>query len=212
MSTTGRNSTVTVEVFQYEDLTDEAKEVAREQERETLWQDPDTLTENIQWEIHKTLVYRFTGEPYYGWGDKNEKAILADLDIEFSLSHNQGDGVAFYGIIRRDVAPLLPWPENADYVQLTRVAGLSNFYSHYNTFHVDVFDEGDHYLDEDEEVEEFLRDLSRECERNGYQAIDDTLSDENIADSLTSVYGGEYRYLEDGRLAPIAHWRDADTV
>jgi hypothetical protein len=205
------NSTVTVEVFRYEDLTDEAKEVARERERETLYQDPDTLTENIQWEIHKTLVYRLTGEIYAGWGDKNERVIFADLDIEFSLSNSQGDGVAFYGIIRKDVAPKLPWPENADYAQLTRVAGLSNHYSHYNTFHVDVFDADDSRIEGDE-LEEFLRDLSRECERNGYQAIDDTLSDENITDSLENVYGDEYRYLEDGRLAPIAHWRDADTV
>ena len=107
------------------------------------------------------------------------------LEVHFSLSYCQGDGVALYGRLDRDEAPDLSWPEGASYAQLTRNQ-WSNHYSHYNSFNVEVFNA------EDEEVEvgyieEQLRDLCRQLARDGYNFIEGVSSEEAALEMLAEA-------------------------
>jgi hypothetical protein len=116
-----------------------------------------------------------------------------DIEIAYSLSYCQGDGVAIYGMIRRADAPDLTWPEGADHVMLTRNS-WGHHYSHYNSFSVDVCDEEGEIIDQDTDtgygadgtriLETQLRDLCRELERAGYKYIEGMTSREAAIEYL----------------------------
>lgn len=119
-----------------------------------------------------------------------------DIDIEYSLSYCQGDGVAIYGMIRRADAPDLSWPEGAAYVTMTRNS-WGNHYSHYNSFSVDVCDEEGEIVDDSDGtriLETQLRDLCRELERAGYKYIEGMTSREAAI---------EYLETEEGEIDPL---------
>ena len=114
-----------------------------------------------------------------------------DIEIAYSLSYCQGDGVAIYGMIRRADAPDLSWPEGAAYVTMTRNS-WGHHYSHYNSFSVDVCDEEGEIVEEVEGnrvLETQLRDLCRELERAGYKYIEGMTSREAAIEYLESEEG-----------------------
>lgn len=111
-----------------------------------------------------------------------------DIEIAYSLSYCQGDGVAIYGMIRRADAPDLTWPESAAYVTMTRNS-YGHHYSHYNSFSVDVYDEEGEIVDDSDGtriLETQLRDLCRELERAGYKYIEGMTSREAAIEYLES--------------------------
>lgn len=107
----------------------------------------------------------------------------AEIDVAFSLSYCQGDGVAIYGVIRRENAPDLSWPEGAESVHLTRNS-WGRHYSHYNSFNVEVYDGEDCLIEDSHILETQLRDLCRELERDGYKYIEGATSEEVAGDEL----------------------------
>lgn len=119
-----------------------------------------------------------------------------DIEIAYSLSYCQGDGVAIYGMIRRADAPDLTWPEGAAYVTMTRNS-YGHHYSHYNSFSVDVYDEEGEIVDDSDGtriLETQLRDLCRELEREGYKYIEGMTSREAAI---------EYLENEEGEIDPL---------
>lgn len=109
-----------------------------------------------------------------------------DIEIAYSLSYCQGDGVAIYGMIRRSDAPDLTWPEGADHVTMTRNS-YGHHYSHYNSFSVDICDEEGEIVDDFDGtgiLETQLRDLCRELERAGYKYIEGMSSREAAIEYL----------------------------
>lgn len=114
-----------------------------------------------------------------------------DIEIAYSLSYCQGDGVAIYGMIRRADAPDLTWPESAAYVTMTRNS-YGHHYSHYNSFSIDICDEEGEIVDDFDGtgiLETQLRDLCRELERAGYKYIEGMTSREAAIEYLESEEG-----------------------
>jgi hypothetical protein len=106
-----------------------------------------------------------------------------DIEVAFSLSYCQGDGVAIYGTINRSNAPDLSWPEGAAYVELSKNS-WGYHHSHWNSFNVDIFDEEGEAIEDTRILETQLRDLCRELEREGYKYIEGSCTEEVAIECL----------------------------
>jgi hypothetical protein len=172
----------TVRRFAFSELTEGARERAITKLQNTLLEylDEREITDYLRGQIESSLG---------GYPDE-------DIEIAYSLSYCQGDGVAIYGMIRRADAPDLTWPEGADHVTLTRNS-WGHHYSHYNSFSVDVCDEEGEIVDDFDGtgiLETQLRDLCRELERAGYKYIEGMTSREAAI---------EYLENEEGEIDPL---------
>lgn len=162
----------TVQRLAFSELNEQARERAISSCQDTLLEylDEREITDYLRGQIEYALG---------GYPDD-------DIEIAYSLSYCQGDGVAIYGMICRTDAPDLSWPESAAYVTLTRNS-YGNHYSHYNTFSVDVYDEEGEIVGEGDGtriLETQLRDLCRELERAGYKYIEGMTSREAAIEYL----------------------------
>ena len=162
----------TVRRFTFSELNEGARERAISKLQDTLLEylDEREITDYLRGQIEGALG---------GYPDE-------DIEIAYSLSYCQGDGVAIYGMLRRSDAPDLTWPVNADHVTLTRNS-WGHHYSHYNSFSVDVCDEEGEIVEEVEGnrvLETQLRDLCRELERAGYKYIEGMTSREAAIEYL----------------------------
>lgn len=82
--------TVTIEVFKFDELSDKAKEAARDWYRGCI--ENDELTDFDDWTIIGDILgieFKQTRVPLYGGGTRY------DPDISFSLGYTQGDGASF---------------------------------------------------------------------------------------------------------------------
>jgi len=165
----------------------------------------DEITEYLNGE----LLTELTGE-FIGQISTNELAKRTGLKLNWSLSHSQGDGVAIYGEVYAADAPKLEW-HNADNARLSPT-DYANFYSHENTFTVEVCgeDENGNYttLDGDtgEEIAEQFRDICRRLKRLGYEQIENLTNEEAIRGYLDG--GDARRFTENGDLALMPFWSD----
>lgn len=170
--------------YSFEELGKEAQDKAIEDTRSLLneWVPEEYLTDELQCE----LVSQLGGE-------------AGGIDLRYSLSYCQGDGVAIYGTLKREEAPSLSWPDNVAYVDLTRNS-WSNHYSHYNTFNVEAFTEDDDRVEGEgvSVLEGQLRDLCRDLARYGYKCIEKWTSEEAALTYIKETRGDDY--LLDGRL------------
>lgn len=177
----------TVRRFTFSELNEGARERAITKLQDTLLEylDEREITDYLRGQIEGALG---------GYPDE-------DIEIAYSLSYCQGDGVAIYGMLRRSDAPDLTWPENADHVVLTRNS-WGHHYSHYNSFSIDICDgEGEIVDDFDGTgiLETQLRDLCRELERAGYKYIEGMTSREAAIEYLENEEGEiDPLYLENG--------------
>jgi len=172
----------TVRRLAFSELNEGARERAILQLQDTLHEylDEREITDYLRGQIESALG---------GYPDE-------DIEIAYSLSYCQGDGVAIYGMIRRADAPDLTWPVNADHVMLARNS-YGHHYSHYNSFSVDVCDEEGEIVDDSDGtriLETQLRDLCRELERAGYKYIEGMTSREAAI---------EYLENEEGEIDPL---------
>jgi hypothetical protein len=172
----------TVQRFAFSELSESSRETAISKCQDTLHEylDEREITDYLRGEIEGALG---------GYPDE-------DIEIAYSLSYCQGDGVAIYGMIRRADAPDLTWPEGAAYVTMTRNS-WGHHYSHYNSFSVDVCDEEGEIVDDSDGtriIETQLRDLCRELERAGYKYIEGMTSREAAI---------EYLENEEGEIDPL---------
>lgn len=175
---------IEVMVYKFEELVDDARE--RALEKVGGW--------NAEWE-NENMKYMF--EQYL-----EERGLPAEK-IEWSLGHSQGDGVAFYGDI--DVEKCLRFMKKwnkyrhlyvrSDGPPYANIVGnsWSTHYSHYNT--MDVHCEMSEALTE--ELEEFVRNVSGELEKIGYDAFEYAYSDEAVAETCEA---NEIRFDERGRI------------
>jgi hypothetical protein len=199
--------TVTKTVFTLDELSDAARQNALEKMDTWMYEyiESDEITEYLNGE----LLTELTGE-FIGQISTNELAKRTGLKLNWSLSHSQGDGVAIYGEVYAADAPKLEW-HNADNARLLPT-DYANFYSHENTFTVEVCgeDENGNYttLDGDtgEEIAEQFRDICRRLKRLGYEQIRNLTGEEAIRGYLDG--GDARRFTEDGNLALMPFWSD----
>ena len=172
----------TVRRFAFSELNEGARERAITKLQDTLLEylDEREITDYLRGQIEGSLG---------GCPDE-------DIEIAYSLSYCQGDGVAIYGMLRRSDAPDLTWPVNADHVTLTRNS-WGRHYSHWNSFSVEIYDvDGETVEDSDGTriLETQLRDLCRELERAGYKYIEGMTIREAAL---------EYLQNEEGEIDPL---------
>jgi hypothetical protein len=173
---------ITVRRYSYEELDGEAKAkaVLGMQLRLQEWLDSQEIEDHLKYKIEQELG----GMP-------------EDIELAFSLSYCQGDGVAIYGKINKDEAPSLTWPTGAHHVRLER-SSISNHYSHWNSFNIEIYDENYDQLPGDKVLNSQLRDLCRQLENYGYRYIEDQTSEQSAIEYLEMNYGDEF--LLDGTL------------
>ena len=177
----------TVRRFTFSELNEGARERAIIKLQDTLLEylDEREITDYLRGQIEGALG---------GYPDE-------DIEIAYSLSYCQGDGVAIYGMLRRSDAPDLTWPEGAAYVTMTRNS-YGHHYSHYNSFSIDICDEEGEIVDDFDGtgiLETQLRDLCRELERAGYKYIEGMTSREAAIEYLENEEGEiDPLYLENG--------------
>jgi hypothetical protein len=175
----------TVRRYSFEELGKEAQYKAIEDTRSLLneWVPEEYLTEELQ----RELVSQLGGE-------------AGEVELRYSLSYSQGDGVATYGTLKREEAPHLSWPDNVAYVELSRNS-WSNHYSHYNTFNVQAFTEDEEEVEGEgvSVLEGQLRDVCRDLARYGYDLIEKWTSEEAALTYIRETRGDDY--LLDGQVA-----------
>ena len=132
--TNGKEVTRNKIVYTFDELSDKAKDRVIELEREMAYRFVDytsDICEGIQHHVLHTLADKAGND----WHKHFTK-----LEVEYSLSWRQGDGVAFFGYIYRNEAPELNWAEGIEYVTLTR-NHWGNHYTHSNCFNLEFFNE-----------------------------------------------------------------------
>lgn len=193
-------------LYEFEELDESAQQKALEKGAEILNEDGVCLSDDLA--CH--------------FGDKaSEKGLPIDK-IRFSLSCSQGDGVALYG--RIDVPKFLKrnriktkWRRLFDFNGECRIdmviTGEDNHYHHWNSMsvetsftfsdHMDWWDKNQAYVKSFEEfVAEFLRDFSKQLEKEGYEIIEDYTSKENV---IAFLKANDWLFSKDGKLATIPY-------
>jgi hypothetical protein len=192
-----------VKVYRYSELSDEAKEKARMDwiDKGHAWDpgyDSDMLTQNF-----KEIL--------------QEKGFEKDVEVFWSLGNNQGDGVAFSGSL--DIAKYIR--ENKLAQKFMKLVGHiyatvkhSGRYAHRNSMEVIVGEEetdarsigpkdwfpgkptSELIKEFQSDLEEDVKDISRELEKIGYAEIEYRQSEEYIADMFEA---NDFEFTEDGR-------------
>jgi hypothetical protein len=199
--------TVTRTVFTLDELSDTARQYALEKMSALLydWIDASQITECLNGELLAMLTGECVGEI-----SSKELTKRVGLQIEWSLSNSQGDGVAIYGTLNSDDAPKLEWG-NGTTATLTRNS-LSNHYSHAYTMNVSVFryDEDGYEIDSDcpenEQFTDQIRDICRQLEQIGYDQIKWLTCEETVREYLNNDY--PRRFTENGEIDSIEFWSD----
>lgn len=180
-----------VTIYEYHELNEGAKEIALQEVMEQGY-----FSDDLNAELRMTFK------------EKLEGLGVGNLEVEYSLSYSQGDGVAFYGYIDND--HLWNWVDESalsdDEVKLVNmcVLGKANLdiniernhwgyhYSHWNCMEVNIpFYDGDDLPFDDDKMEELMRGLeskikdivqvkSRALESLGYDMIEEFNSKENM--------------------------------
>jgi len=168
----------TVRRYSFDELEGEARETAitNMQDRLAEWLDSHEITDYLTGKLEDALG----GE--------------SALDIAYSLSYSQGDGVALYGRLYAKECPNLTLPDGTNHIELLKNS-LSNHYSHYNTFNVEAYDVDYEPIDlTDTVIVPQLRDLCKELARAGYKYIESASSRESAISYLDDNYGDEFTF------------------
>lgn len=190
-----RERVTTTILYEFSELSEKAQETALEQiaQEQMEWFEPDILTDQF-------------AELLAEWGFPTD-------DIEWRLSHSQGDGVAFYGSV--DVRQYLKKTKQLTkyriildkdpYVTIVRNS-FANHYSHWNTMTVE--DETynlwsapkAHQAMHDlvEEIKDAVVTQSRRLESIGYAEFDHITSRESCIELIGL---NDWEFTEDGRIA-----------
>lgn len=164
------------------------------------------------------------------YGGVNSVAMLESLDRE----DNSGYWVEDLTVISPDLELVRAHLRKLIYhrvdIELARTS-ISNHYSHYNSFDVEPEHNGCEHEDEGEctfypstddpqgweALEEFFRRLSRYCEREGYEYIEDMESPDNLKYHYAGTWFDEDGKVlevddEDGREEHLEAMEHADTL
>ena len=173
----------TLRLYSFNELDDDAKDKAiyEMQNRLHEWIGEEELTDYLTYKLEDAI------------GDKHE------LDLQYSLSYCQGDGVALYGRLYREQAPLLTWPDRVAYVDLVKNS-WGYRYSHWNSFSVEASDEHDEPVDlAGTVIEQQLRDLCKDLERSGYAYMEGATTRDAAITYIQDNYADDF--LPTGRIA-----------
>lgn len=182
---------LTFNAYTYEELSDKAKEKARDGWRHSLQGgDPflsDVITDDFKMRLEEV------GLP---------------TDVSWSLGYCQGDGVAFSGYVDLEkytrIHELRGWGPVEDFFEI-KIYQVGR-YTHWNSMSYEV-----NYIGDDDAPEAFwvlfheeklldhikerVKEISRELEAAGYAEIEYRNSDEFIAEE---IIGNEWWFSEDG--------------
>ena len=196
--------TVTETVYTLDELSDTARRNALEKMCQWMneWIEPSQITDFLNGE----LLGMLTGE-YIGEIGSKELDKRVGLSIGWSLSYSQGDGVAIYGRIYATDTPILQWPENATYADLTNI---SNHYTHENSFSIKLLGENDEGYEteyDEEHTDTFaqqLRDICVNLKKLGYQELENLTGEQAIREHLE--WSEPRRFTENGDIQPSKWW------
>lgn len=162
--------TITIKRYSFDELSPEAKEnaIERFRERENSYYPDDLLLDYMEAKAAQLLGVDYFPE---------------DLDLHYSLSYRQGDGVSLSGILYPGHAPALKWPANSYRLNLRR---NDNHYTHEYTFNIELLDENFDEIDSGDLLEQ-LRDICRKLEKYGYKWDEEYFSDENMAEGAREL-------------------------
>lgn len=192
-----------IKLYKYDELSDKAKEKARE----------DWVNKGFGWDNHDSDQLTDTFKELL-----IEKGFEKGVDVFWSLSSSQGDGVAFKGSI--DV------PKYIRAGKLTKEFGRligkvearvdqRGRDTHWNSMTVEIFqDDGgagsigpkdwhpgaptrEMVVGFEEYLVQDVKDISRELEKIGYAEMEYKGSDEYLADTFEA---NEYEFTEDGKF------------
>lgn len=193
----------TIKLYKFSELDVTAQERAIEKWRE-----------DIDWSINSEMISEDFKYDLY------EKYDYPNDDVEWSLNHCQGDGVAFYGRVDNvwDLASRLLTQAEFDLlvnhqddfdlsIEIAR-NGYANHYSHWNTMDVyfEVYEHEEGVLTDvvrdvidsfHKLVEQDVKDVSRTLEKEGYDQIEHLESDEYIRQELIE---NEAEFTSDGDI------------
>ena len=179
-----REITKTYKIYKYEELSDKAKEKARDD-----YNDDDNLEFLLPDLMNNELDYFL---------EENKIEVLNNKHVHYSLNYCQSDGCCFVGTYR--------WK---DYnIKITHHGHYSHHRSVYfefeNTAEIpDGWTEADQdaRMDEDEtEFKEIYRDICLKLEKSGYDEIEYQHSEANFKELCN---GNDWEFLENGDL-----WHD----
>ena len=160
--------TETIKIFQYSELSKEAKEKARK-----WYLDGDNtpfLTENIEESIKEDL-------------EEKDIKIIKNFEVHYSLSNSQGDGVMFEGLFLFKGVHF-------------RVKHYGHYY-HGNSKTIESLRDDDKEIPPklDEEFNNLYVEICKKAEKVGYAEIEYQESEEAIAETMEA---NEDDFLEDG--------------
>jgi hypothetical protein len=189
--------TAQVKIFKASELSKGAQEKARDWYN-SLWDsnDSDMITEMFQTRLND--------------------AGLSQLESRWSLSYCQGDGVAFYGDVDlKELAEkdstvkeiMSQWKESEDAEIQVTVEGKHSSYHHWNSMRVNAevntygsIDDAPYQAVGDKlrtYLTEMLKQLSRQCEKDGYEEIEYRQSMEQF---LETAEANDWEFTETGRI------------
>lgn len=149
-----------IKLYEFNELSEDVQKKVLDRERSEI--EYYGLEEDINFKLKEILK-------------KYNISYTDDLEIRYSLSYCQGDGVSFTGSF-----------EYEGYKIKINLSYLSNHYCHYNTTDKYIYkydDDGNEIEAEDKIYEEFkdlYYDICKELEDFGYSWIDAEESDENL--------------------------------
>ena len=194
-----------VTVYTYDELNDQAKEKVRAWYREMQGECGDYTREVSEFFKYELDEIGYPSDKCY-----------------WSLGHCQGDGMAFYGDIDRDAIAkirnrVLPRTSRArsltntflfNYVTFT-ISDCNGHYNHHNSmsvnFEANNISEKTYQLliELRDAIQEDVKDLSRDLERQGYDIIDSMDEDDNVDENIRA--NDQWEFHEDGELFDSVH-------
>jgi len=118
--------------------------------------------------------------------ENNNIKVIGDLELFYSLSYCQGDGLSFIG--------------SFEYKNITITAkqgSLSNFYCHSDTIDLFFEDENGEEINDDETFKNLYHSICQELEEKGYSEIEENNSDESIKEDIER---NEYKFRSNGEI------------
>lgn len=159
---------IEIKRYAFSELSKEAQDNAIEKARLSEYKDyPQGLLSDY---MDQEASYLLSGS--YDGLDK-------DIKIYYDLSHSQGSGVCFQGVLTPESAPKLNWPANSYRLNIAH----SGRYYHEHSFSVELLDENYDELESDDLLEQ-LRDICRKLEKAGYKWEENYFSDESMRSQL----------------------------
>ena len=166
----------TINIYKFEELKEEIQVKVLNDMREN--QDLYFLDEMLNDELNILLK-------------KNKIKVVSDLELRYSLSSCQGDGVSFTGLFK--------WK---NYFIKIELGSNSNYYSHSNT--TDIYIETQAGNEVKKEIEAIFKEIYKnicwEIEKYGYSLIEDANSDEYIKKEIDM---NEYTFRSNGEIELI---------